>query len=655
MADSNLAAALAPDISGPPAGVSDTAPSLGTTPQPTPPTPIPPPDIGSGLPSAPATGLPNTAPSFGAPAPQPAAPAPDLPRFRRTFANTLKGLALGFELGGIPGAVTGAISPKTIQQEAAGRAQAAQTAQHFADARAAHELAQAASLEQQVNAFNETHQADMEKIGIDNVKAAQEAGFSVVAVTPLDGPVHENAQAAMNNLQQIKNNNGGVVPTGLLHIHAGNANGIITLQLANPAAALDTINQARRAQGLPQMTQEQFMTQPATDRAVQAKDALNFTWPTDSQTGKISQDSVTTLQNRLALVNAQPEFNGKDQLVANLQRSLDFQSAALQDEAKRKGQATGLEAQAAQPGKTAAEVANINATAGPEATAAGKKAGAEAAARFPYELKLKQEELAQNPVFAVNPKTKQRELTTMADAKANGYTNPTKVSQADIEKETQLSSQVNDMQLNQSRYRVALNAMGDLNATDRLAMTHILSDPSLNNLLLQGAGFPAVISMAEQSSKGQDWNSLSPDKQDALIGYLRMKNTGLLAQKVLTGMGRASKEALDIELANMPSPIEGATVGNKKLDAWQQNIDQMASRTVKLPWMEGPQDVRARIEGEGVNQYNQRQAAKPQGQYRGTPSQDTGKKAFEPGMAVVIRGVPRTVSKVYQDGTFDVQ
>jgi len=49
--------------------------------------------------------------------------------------------------------------------------------------------------------------------------------------------------------------------------------------------------------------------------------------------------------------------------------------------------------------------------------------------------------------------------------------------------------------------------------------------------------------------------------------------------------------------ADMPSPIEGATVGNQKLQAFQENVDTMATRAVKLPWQETPQGVKARIEG----------------------------------------------------------
>jgi hypothetical protein len=177
----------------------------------------------------------------------------------------------------------------------------------------------------------------------------------------------------------------------------------------------------------------------------------------------------------------------------------------------------------------------------------------------------------------------------------------------------------------------------------------------VQNHLLNFAGMPSLMSMIEQGDRAKDWNALSPDKQDALMGALRMKNSALLFQKVATGMGRASKEAMDIEISNMPSPVEGATVGNKKLQSFQENIDQMAARSVKLPWMDQPQDVKARIESQATTDYNKRQAAKPQGQFRGFPSEDTGKKAYEPGMTILVRGVPRRVSKVYPDGSFDVQ
>jgi hypothetical protein len=168
------------------------------------------------------------------------------------------------------------------------------------------------------------------------------------------------------------------------------------------------------------------------------------------------------------------------------------------------------------------------------------------------------------------------------------------------------------MQLNTSRYRAALNAMGNLSQQDVNHMARILSDQQVKGFLTEQTGMGSLLSIIEQGSRARDWNELAPDKQQALIGFLRMKNTALLAQKTLTGLGRASREAMDIEIQNQPSPIEGATVGNQKLDSWQENLDQMNSRAVKFPLMPMPAEIKANVEAEAVRQYNsQRQQAAP--------------------------------------------
>jgi hypothetical protein len=581
---------------------------------------------------------------------QPAQPArPDLPRFQRTFKNTLQGMLLGFAEGSIPGAVQGAIDPQAPMQHLQQQRATAQANATFASARAAHEVAMAHQADLEYQALPQKLQEESENRQQTNLKLARDNGFAPVAMVRLDEGTTQNAQNAMTALQQIKQQFGGV-PSGLLYVHLGGSMAVMKLQ--DPNAALGLINKTQRAQGLQQITSDAFNALSQTDREHMAKDALNFTNPRDPQSGMASQGSVNLAKLRLATVQAQPGFDGKDALVSALQQTVDHQQAVLDSgavqEATRAGQAQGAQAQAAQPGTTAAKVAEVQATSGPEAAAAGAKAGAEAAAKFPYELKLKQAEKEQDQGFAVNPKTGQRELVGKADAKEQGLTNWTKVSQGDLEKETSLNAQLNDLQLNTSRFKTALNAMGPLSSTDVANMTHILSDPNVNSGILNNIGLPAVVSMMEQGAKAKEWNSLSPDKQQALIGALRMKNSALLFQKVSTGMGRASKEAMDIEIANMPSPIEGATVGNQKLQAFQENIDQMASRSVKLPWQEQSQDVKSRIEGQAVDQYNQQQAAKPQGKYRSKGPVKVGQNIQIPHTGGLSR-----VTKVYSDGTFD--
>ena len=289
---------------------------------------------------------------------------------------------------------------------------------------------------------------------------------------------------------------------------------------------------------------------------------------------------------------------------------------------------------------------------------AGAKAAAEAGAKFPYELQLKKQELQQaqdmQPAFAVNPQTGQRELTTFGEAKQNGLTNPIKVTQAQVEQEATLNSQLNDLQLNTSRYKAALNRMSPLSSTDVANITHILATPDVHNAILQGAGMPAVMSMIEQGGTARDWNALSPDKQDAVMGALRMKNSAILFQKVTSGTGRVSDEAMQVEIANMPSPIEGATVGNKKLQAFQENIDQIAGRSVKLPFMPTPQDVKSKLEKQATDQYNEDQANT--GAFKGDVYV-LGKGTATPkaGDTVIVHNQELKVSKTYPNGTFDAK
>lgn len=549
------------------------------------------PDIGASGPGVPAS-APNLSAPASQPLAQPAQPAPDLPRFRRTFANTLHGIAVGFGLAGLPGAVAGGISPPGVQAEANNRASIAAANQHFASLRAAHETAQVALLEKQVTAFDDDHQQQMERIGLDNLKAAQEAGFNIVSVSPLDGDPADNAKAAMNNLQQIQKNNGGQVPEGLLHIHAGNANGIFTMQLQNPAAALGVINQTRRAQGLPEIDSNTFMGLSAQERQNQAKDALNFTFPTDRQSGQISQDSVTTLENRLALVKAQPAFNGQDALVANLQRSLDLQTSALQHEATRKGQAAGAEALGAQPGTTAAQVANINATAGPEAAAAGAKAGATAAAQFPWEARLEQMKQQGDPVFAFDEQNKQTVQTSRGDALAKGFTHIVKVGEPEIDKAKTSAMQLGDATMNIQAYKQAAQRMDELSGTQIANVSRIIGDDKFKAHFL---GLELPVDWANQLYQSKGWQDLPESAKDAVVNYIAARPAAISLLRAINPGVRLTESQIATELKNIPSPTTPSDIRDRQFARLDRNIDQASKTLVKIPGVDLPSEIRDRL------------------------------------------------------------
>jgi hypothetical protein len=309
----------------------------------------------------------------------PTAVQPDLPRFQRTFKSTLSGLWHGFQMGGLLGAAEGAIDPQAAQNRLQVQRQATQAKITFANAQAAHEVAMAHQADVEYQALPEKLQQEAERRGVDNLEEAKKAGYLPVASIPLDQGTAQNSQNASTALNQVKSQFGSV-PSGLLYIHTGN--GVTVMKLQDQNAALPMINQARRAQGMPEITPEAFQTLAPADRDGMARNALNFTNPRDT-TGMVSQQSLNEAKMRLETAKSQPDFTGKDAIVTQLQQAVQHQKDVLDsgasEAATRTGKATGTEAQAAQPGKTAAEVANIKATAGPEAAAAGAKAFATAA------------------------------------------------------------------------------------------------------------------------------------------------------------------------------------------------------------------------------------------------------------------------------------
>lgn len=278
--------------------------------------------------------------------------APDLPRFQRTFGNTLKSMLIGLGMGGVPGAVFGAVDPEAIQRARANKQALAQADVTFQNARAAHEVAMAHQADAEYQALPGKLQDEADARGLENLKRARESGYLPVATVPLDQGKDQNSQNAKTALDQIKTQF-GAVPSGLLYIHTGS--NMTVLKLQDPNAALPAINQARRAQGMKEIDPAAFATLDPKDRDSMARDAINFTDPRDVN-GTITQQSLNQANLRLANVKGQPEFNGKDALVTQLQATVDHQKSVLESGAKEAGTTKGIEAQAAEPGTTAAEV-----------------------------------------------------------------------------------------------------------------------------------------------------------------------------------------------------------------------------------------------------------------------------------------------------------
>lgn len=201
--------------------------------------------------------------------------------------------------------------------------------------------------------------------------------------------------------------------------------------------------------------------------------------------------------------------------------------------------------------------------------------------------------------WAFDPKTKEKILTNQAEAEANGLTLFQKNTPADVEKDESALRQMNDVQLNVSRYRQAVNALPPAGISNERVnnINAILSDKDLNIRIGEGGILPGLFTdIVQQSGVGKVWNLLSPAEQNVVTGYLRAKGSVIAYQKALTNVGRSGKEVMEIEMNNLPAPTVGATVANPRLDAFQENINAASQGFGRIPWMERPQDVRDRIE-----------------------------------------------------------
>lgn len=335
------------------------------------------------------------------------ATAQDMPRLSRVKASLA-----GFLMSGLPGAAVGAIDPKAIQSEITAR----QQAQHFASLKAAADVARVVAETRSANLASDERQAQLDLLHQSTALWAKRMGFEPTVTVSGSNPQDYDA-SAQAALSTVRGANGGLIPsvfgtnstlgTGASpnsHETAVYAPGSPTsmkgiLAVTEPGAHTvpHLVAEYYRAQGLPTPNDTdwanlgvkpenagpaQGMTADAQVKAAQrekVEDASRFfmTTPQLSEGGSPEQTAsrnnaiLQTMKNQLQTYKA---AGGNDpDTLRQLQTRID-----VVDQGAKDILASG----------TAAKVASINATAGPEARAAAQKAGAEAQARFPYEQKL---------------------------------------------------------------------------------------------------------------------------------------------------------------------------------------------------------------------------------------------------------------------------
>ncbi len=369
----------------------------------------------------------------------------------------------------------------------------------------------------EMQALPEKLRQEAEGRSLDDLNKARQAGYLPIASVQLDQGADQNTANANAALAAVKAQY-GAVPSGLMYIHTGSTMTVLKLQDGN--SALPSINAARQAMGQKPIDQNTFSSLAPADRDSMARNALTFDDPRDVH-GEISQASVDVANMRLLTVKSQPDFYGKADLVASLQASVDHQTAVLDSgagaSAIRTGKAAGAQAQAAQPGETAAKVAEIQATAAPAAAAAGAKAGAEAQAQFPWQARLEQMKQQGDPVFAFDTKSGQTVQVSRGEAISKGYTNLVKVNEGEIDKAKTAAMQLGDATMNIQSYRIASQKMDELPLSTQRAVAALIGDDKFK---AQFMGATVPVDWLNNLLTNENWRMLPDKAKDAVVSYI---------------------------------------------------------------------------------------------------------------------------------------
>ncbi len=202
---------------------------------------------------------------------------------------------------------------------------------------------------------------------------------------------------------------------------------------------------------------------------------------------------------------------------------------------------------------------------------------------------------AQEPVYALNKETGQREQTTQGEVMGapEKWSNPVSVKESDLNRDASLSRQLGDAQMNLSRYKVSLSKMDALSLKDKRAVAALVGEDKFKGEFM-GAQIPT--DWLNKLLTSENWAQVPERAQDAVASFIGTRGAVIAYQKAVSGSGRSNKEQLELELQNIPNPLLPPNVRAKQLERFQENIDQAGLGLPKLVGVPSPQEIRSKIE-----------------------------------------------------------
>lgn len=261
------------------------------------------------------------------------------------------------------------------------------------------------------------------------------------------------------------------------------------------------------------------------------------------------------------------------------------------------------------------------------------KAAQEAAATQPYKIEVARAEAVAKqaiegmvkPVYAIDKQTGGKTLMSQTDAQKQGLlTVP--VTEKQLSDDTMLINRLGDVRQKIARYEQALQQ--NISDKDRGNMAAALSHSGFK---VGAFGTEIPMDRLNAALQKENLEGMSPEAQNQMIAYKNAMEAMVGYQRVLSGSGRSSDQAMQLNIGTLPDPSSSSKAfSGESLKQFKENLSVVGQGLPKIPGIKSPEEIEAQV-------------------------RNSAPASVRVGQQVTIKGKSLTVTAVHPDGSFDAK
>lgn len=297
--------------------------------------------------------------------------------------------------------------------------------------------------------------------------------------------------------------------------------------------------------------------------------------------------------SQLASVEAEKRAQAEEQRKAAL---APWQLASAQAEAQ-------LKQKQAEMGGTSPEAAELtdflrkNPGKGPSDFLAAK-AAAEAKATLPYKLQVAAAEAQAKqviegnvkPVYGVDKQTGDKSLMSQTDALKQGRV-VIPVTEKQVGDDIMLTNRLGYVRQKIARYEQSLAQ--DISDKDKGNMAALLAH---NGFKVGAFGTEIPMDRLNAALQKENLEGLSPAARTQLVAYKNVMEAMVGYQRVLSGSGRSSDKAMQLNIGTLPDPsVSDRAFSAESLKQFKENLGVVGQGLPRIPGIKSPEEIERQV------------------------------------------------------------